>query len=595
MWKTMNAHRLLLLAFLLGAALFRGGMVASGDDQIVPEMAALADRLVANLRGKEYKRIAVAARFTLALERSEQFRLAAFVEPADQALAEAVRMSLRGLLRQRPREGWNPSVLSGVSDIDATNRLQVGDAETIKRVAKQIEADAIVFGRLRKRDGADEGEERGWPSDLIVECQVVDGNSGLVVADVVEEFLPSVSNAAFFGDSFEVRRWDRGELFNVGFHDMASGVKWFEPVDHRPGGKYADICRARSHPLSNQSFPFKMSVRVNEIDQRIYFVDRYAYVALRPGDEYSVHMENHCGSGVLVALFVDGVNVREKALELPSNCKCFHLDGGSVANFRGYYSEYKTEKDKWSLEPFLVGTPDNSPAVRQGRLSSLSQITAVFFTVGHPQPTFRTDTVVAQVPVPRPSRGSVLVGGQWIVDKPGGDVMDRLVTIAGPPRIVSRGIDVRGTAGLVLATVTLRYGTREKIEQLAAAAGNGDLDTHATDNGYVNCDFATRSHWPKRTAVDRAGFSVRNYSVRGQEGVIADRVVPGSPAAYLYRGGGQRFQLVADRDVITHVDGIEATNTEVFERLIMNAKRNCILTVFDRAQRQSANYAIFLW
>jgi hypothetical protein len=577
---------------LFGILVFLYAAVAYSADGGMPELAGLADRLAAEIRDAGFEKIAVCARFQLVLDRSEQLRMAAFVEPADQSFADATRLTLLTALRRNDRLGQKPTLLASVRDIDATSRLQVGDSEAIKSAAQRINADAIVFGRLQQREAPPADDAAAWPLNLMLECQIADGKTGEVVASVVEELHPSLSNAAFFGDSFEVRRWRQGELLNVGFHDTASRFKWFEAVDHLPRGKYADICRARIHPLSNPEYPFKVSVRVKEQDRPLHFINRYAYVALDAGEVYSVHMENHCGSEVFVALFVDGVNVRNKVVELPSNCRCWHLDRGSEANFRGYYSERGRE---FMLEPFTIGSPEDSPAVAQGRLSSLGQITAVFFTVGVPQLSSRTEKAVAQIRVARPAERIRLPNGQMAHAEPADDVQDRLVTIAGPPRFVARGADRVATAGLVLSTVTIRYGSQSKIEQLAMSSGNGDLNSLTSDNGYLNCDYASRSRWPTRTAADRTGVSVRDHILRGHPCVIASRVQRDSPASYLYRGAAQRFEIVADRDVITHVNGVEVTNVKVFDQLILQAGSKCDLTIFDLEERRSAEYAIWLW
>jgi hypothetical protein len=206
----------------------------------------------------------------------------------------------------------------------------------------------------------------------------------------------------------------------------------------------------------------------------------------------------------------------------------------------------------------------------------------------------RTEKAVAQIRVARPAERIVL-NGQIVESKPAEDVQDRLVTIAGPPRFVARGADRVATAGLVLSTVTIRYGSQSKIEQLAMSSGNGDLNSLTSDNGYLNCDYASRSRWPTRTAADRTGVSVRDYILRGHPCVIASRVQRDSPASYLYRGAAQRFEIVADRDVITHVNGVEVTNVNVFDQLILQAGSKCDLTIFDLEERRSAEYAIWLW
>ena len=162
------------------------------------------------------------------------------------------------------------------------------------------------------------------------------------------------------------------------------------------------VFNARVHPLINPHCPFKVQFLVKDRVLPVYvatadsFSDRqrtkknifpHAVVNLEPGEEPVIRVSNTCSQRVMVAVFVDGVNILGKARELPDeSCRAWAFAPNKKGEFRSWWTgDANTPVEE---EAFTIDAWEDSVAGRMGLpadSSSARAITIVFFTDGIPQ------------------------------------------------------------------------------------------------------------------------------------------------------------------------------------------------------------------
>jgi len=440
---------------------------------------SLQQGLAAAILSKGYQRVGVLPQFIGRTPAGEE-TLQGATGPHARLFAEKVEEALVA------QAGGRFQVIEGRQMKEAFQGLameDLGKPEALRACAERVGGmDALVVGIVTDQRHSTEG-----PPAMDLTCRLIDLASSSLV-DVRRESLHlSLAGAAYMGESFELRRWQTGQLINVGLtRDV--GSRAFINADYNPaaGLNPNHIRRDRPHPLLDPSFPFPMQVFVQDQPRPAQRIGDRMYVALEPGETYYVRVDNRSNQPVFIALFVDGINILGKKREHPGKCRYWRIGPApDFARFRGWYSGTGSTLVE---EEFTITPAEDTVAGRSGFFEALGMITAVIYTVGTPP---QQQPQVASVPrqqqpawggqtpwqpkasrptgprlgsppratAPAPRLGAPSGG-------PGAAPGATFGTGAGERREVRVEQSQGGEPGLILAAVTIYYRTASQLQQL---------------------------------------------------------------------------------------------------------------------------------
>lgn len=279
-----------------------------------------------------------------------------------------------------------------------------------------------------------------------LKCIVVDLDREREEEYGVEELQIGLSDAAYMGESWELRRWnaDGSKLLNVGLEDTGASPKSaiFGTGPRMEQRQYRWIDRTRPHPLTQGSgFPATIEVLVGGQKRPLQSVGAHQYVALEENEEPVIRVTNQGSKDVYSLVFVDGINVMGKKREHPGEviAKEHHrlLESGKGFTFEGWYTP--KSGNIWNVESFRLTDERNSVAAEAGSTDRIGMITCLFYTVG------------------------------WEGVAPGDRFLDsggRLGFGAGRVRPVEIDASNADAPGLLLSAVTIRYARKSEIEEL---------------------------------------------------------------------------------------------------------------------------------
>jgi hypothetical protein len=282
-----------------------------------------------------------------------------------------------------------------------------------------------------------------------LKCILVDIDKDREEEYGAEELLIGLSDAAYMGESWELRRWsdDGTMLLNVGLEDTGASPKsaLFGTGPRMEQRQYRWIDRTRPHPLAEGSrFPATVDVAVNEKKRSLLAVDQNQYVALEADEEPVIRVANSGSKDVYVLVFVDGINVLGKKREHPGEviAKDHHrlLKAGTDFTFEGWYTP--KSGNTWNVESFKLTDERNSVAAEAGSVDRVGMITCLFYTVGWE---------------------SVVPGDRFL--ESGG----RLGFGSGRSRPVELDSSNADAPGLLLSAVTIRYARQSEIGKLTTS------------------------------------------------------------------------------------------------------------------------------
>ena len=222
-----------------------------------------------------------------------------------------------------------------------------------------------------------------------LKCVLVDLDRDSEEEYGVEELLIGLSDAAYMGESWELRRWseDGSTLLNVGLEDTGASPKsaLFGTGPRMEQRQYRWVDRTRPHPLTEGSgFPASVQIVVDGKQRPLHAVGANQYVALEVDEEPVIRVTNSGSKDVYALVFVDGINVLGKKREHPGEviAKDHHrlLKPGTDFTFEGWYTP-KSE-NTWNVESFKLTDERNSVAAEAGSLDRIGMITCLFYTVG---------------------------------------------------------------------------------------------------------------------------------------------------------------------------------------------------------------------
>lgn len=582
-----------LRAIILMASSLTCCAIALGESSN-PEFFEAAQSIKKRLVEMGCETVAVSPRFAMILDRDDQSMVANLARNAERAMADSLRHALQ---RECGRGTPKIAVLSDPKSMDRLDKIEPDDIAELQKAARELRIGAIVFGSLlRSGKPGTFTPVFGHDGAFEVECHVVDGRSGEIGTGVRTAFALSIAGAAYFGDSFELRRWHANTLLNVGIHCPASSTDWIKSTDRSTRGEFSNVCRDKPHPLADPDCGFRMRILVDGKERPMRFIGNKPYAVLNPGESYVVNLINDTLQDVCLAVFVDGVNALGKNVEHPGNCRYWHFEGKSESNIRGWYTDTPT-KDKFDCQSFTIGAAQSGPAVQQGNIARLGQITAVMYSCGAVEMAQQRVQVKDYFFEQRKAQRIRLSNGDVIVSKPPDAIQQKYVTIAGPSSVVAKKLVKTAPPDLVLAAITVRYDTSAAIDQAEslemAAVGK------ASGFGLPSDPIESRLGCPmdsQLSSIDRSGIAVRANIVDGRaDGVLVTKVVDNSPGTFLYDRYAKRYKLVPGRDVIMVIENVGINSKEEFDQQIMAAGvRKVNILVKDLATGEFGEYRMWL-
>ena len=280
-----------------------------------------------------------------------------------------------------------------------------------------------------------------------LKCVLVDLDRNSEEVYGVEELQIGLSDAAYMGESWELRRWsdDGSTLLNVGLEDSGASPKTalFGTGPRMEQRQYKWIDRSRPHPLTEDTkVPVSVEVVVNGRSRPLIAATQNQYVALEAGEEPVIRVANNGPKDVYALAFVDGVNVLGKKREHPGEviAKDRHrlLKRGQGFDFEGWYTH--KAGNIWNVESFKLTDERSSVAAEQGSTDRVGMITVLFYTVGWE---------------------GVVPGDRFL--QSGG----RLGFGSGRTRPVELDASNADAPGLLLSAVTIRYARKSEVDALS--------------------------------------------------------------------------------------------------------------------------------
>jgi hypothetical protein len=307
--------------------------------------------------------------------------------------------------------------------------------------------DGLLVGTVQDRRGAPpQRSPDGYMipvAELKIQVRLIDVDDSSVVNIQEEENWIGLSDAAYMGESWELRRWSGNRLQIIGL---------VEPDDMPPGGNvlygrgpvfesmhYRSLRPGMPHPLQNRECPYKLSIFVDGQRRSLENVDGKVYAALDPGEEYEIRVENQSHRPAYLCLFVDGASVLGKKRQHPLQARYWYLRPKRAFAFAGWFTG---SEGRYEQERFIISPASDAVAAGQGFGQQLGLITAVFYTVG-----------MDNIPEVRVAFGADM--GYGMFGTGAGAASDvRLQERSGPER------------GLMLTAMTVYYATSADLEEL---------------------------------------------------------------------------------------------------------------------------------
>ena len=341
-------------------------------------------------------------------------------------------------------------VVDGRQMRQAFGKLKIddlGNREALAQVAAQVGGlDALVLGVVADRRGSGDAQR---DSPLEIQTRLIDLKDNSLVSVSKEPTFISLSDAAYMGESWELRRWSGDRLDIVGLRNATEGP--FRSVKNVLYGTgmafdralYSLIRRDRPHPLLDPACAFRMAVVVDGQERPLVSVGTRVYSALDPGDTYWIRIQNRLSRPVYMSVFVDGINILGKKREHPATSAYWYLRPSYTSNLKGWYTG---QSGSYNVEEFVITPASDAVAAGQGFGQQLGMITVVFYTIG-----------MEGIPQPRGIAFSAMPGS--FGTGAGRSTRTQLDQAAGP------------APGLILAATTIYYAVTPRVEELRKEAG----------------------------------------------------------------------------------------------------------------------------
>lgn len=257
----------------------------------------------------------------------------------------------------------------------------IAKPEFLELLHERTKADAVVLVHA-------ENLRSHSPDEIDVSTEIIglrtfnDAGAGNVYYD------QSISDAAFAGASFELRRWVGGELQPIGFQEQYRA----EPGVNGVGEAWEQmqfrwLKQDLPHPLESD-LPYGLAIEVDGEPRPLLVLDGEYFVQIDEGEEFSVRVWNGLERRIYLGLYVDGINSLGGQFEFPMlvpTNRHWRLDPG-------HGTEKRVRIPGWSIANPATGTLEfnrfqivaqaDSVAMGQAMGDKFGMVTAIFYTDG---------------------------------------------------------------------------------------------------------------------------------------------------------------------------------------------------------------------
>lgn len=268
-----------------------------------------------------------------------------------------------------------------------------------------------------------------------------------VISNVEVEFK-TISQAAYAGESWELRRWVN---LRSGETLQPVAVKLDNPEASGVGNvyehmQYVNLDVTAKHPLLDSSCPYGFRVLVDDKERQLEEIGGKLFIALEAGESYVIDMWNKTARDAYFMLFVDGANTLNGEVQRPADAAGHEVwwmtpdtDHALVRGWTKNDGSAKGEVDLFKVVPF-----SEAVAGSQGFSDNLGMITALVYTKGF------TDVPKAEPIIDRAAPGTFGTG-------------------RGSRKVREMQYDENAeTRGVMLAAMTVYYRTRAQLDVLKA-------------------------------------------------------------------------------------------------------------------------------
>lgn len=273
------------------------------------------------------------------------------------------------------------------AELDSTS-ITSTSKELFKIVNPDDNIGAIVVGTIQKV------REMGGPEQCTYKWKILDSSDRTILLSKSEETrFTSLAEAVYNGQSAEYFRYQNGKLTCL----FDFGAEQRNKIPLKPSDPNA-LYKKGFHPLLNPNCPFKVDFLVNDRVLPIHIATIRearaqesilddAVINLEPGDEPIVRVTNSLAQRVMVAVFVDGVNILGKKRELPDETiHAWVLESKQTARFKSWWTgDYGKPVEE---AEFVIEKWNDTVAGKmglRGDAEASRAFTIVFFTEGFPK------------------------------------------------------------------------------------------------------------------------------------------------------------------------------------------------------------------
>ncbi len=348
-----------------------------------------------------------------------------------------------------------------LSDLSVPRKLQelaenVGDADgfvilTVDEDTATVNAQSVTSG-AHSTSGETNADDDGKTISLNGNVEVIRPGDATVTSETGFQDTMTITKAAYQGESWELRRWEKGSLANTGL-DM-DGPGAFAAGEKSEQQQYVRLKKGLPHPALDQTFPYPIALKVEGSIREPQDIAGRAVIELNEGEEYTIMVQNDSDRDVYVALYVDGVNsINQQLVEpekLDTKSHWYLAARSGKREIKGWFEITRDSRGQptgqQTYKTFRVLESSGSVAAVKGFHDNIGMVTAIFYTVG-----------MTDVPKGTADRS---YGGNIVGTGEGQAGTAKLKFKKGTPR------------GVMLASLTLYYRTKDQLQEIQSGTSD---------------------------------------------------------------------------------------------------------------------------
>jgi len=318
----------------------------------------------------------------------------------------------------------------------------LADRNMLRQLSNRLGAEALVIVEVTFRHGTTAKEFVCTNQPKLI--NLVENTEVVATA---EKVTLSLSDWAFMGHSFEVRRWSADRLELVGFDESLALVDGNAMGLGAEQTQYNGLIRNRKHPLLAAPGPYAIQILVGNETRPANEIHGDLYVRLEPGENFGIRLQNDDTRPVLCAVYIDGVNTIGKQFQHPlmnPPADRWSLTPGYQGRIDGWFVRGNSDNSSDSLQRFRIVPKPQAVAAGFGQTveGNFGMITAIFYTNG----------IAGIVPVPTIVAAGSRGGSQFGIGADRADAINLNFTDA--------------KAGLMLSAMTIHYRSGKELDDL---------------------------------------------------------------------------------------------------------------------------------